>query len=160
MTWIGRDCDCMGESCRPPPPDQSEFMTWIGRDCDNPVATAATSFVVISEFMTWIGRDCDPLGNLGSLPTPSFIRIYDLNWKGLWQLHRDDALCRVVVIRIYDLNWKGLWPTGASPLGISGRYQNLWPELEGIVTNGSFAHICHRRSYQNLWPELEGIVTE
>jgi len=38
--------------------------------------------------------------------------------------------------------------------------QNLWPELEGIVTLNEFSPLPRNASDQNLWPELEGIVTK
>jgi len=63
-----------------------------------------------SEFMTWIGRDCDAAVESSYTPIESGIRIYDLNWKGLWR------------------SWA---VRECTPQGCN---QNLWPELEGIVT--------------------------
>jgi len=118
------------------PPPLSEFMTWIGRDCDSGRAIPRRngSLRGKSEFMTWIGRDCDPPCNIQLRKLFFCIRIYDLNWKGLWLAlgvifdvfdHSSEFMtwigrdcdpsrkaCRIssrVNIRIYDLNWKGLW---------------------------------------------------
>ena len=89
------------------------------------------------------------------------IRIYDLNWKGLWLSERMEILDG------NDID-QNLWPElegivtllcGRVPRSFSLLDQNLWPELEGIVTMSVGATILPPLLYQNLWPELEGIVT-
>jgi len=184
MTWIGRHCDIIPESDSHSlvsyqnlwpelegivtwrrffdalsPPHQSEFMTWIGRDCDILSFAFSNSSISASEFMTWIGRDCDHIVG-PSQAQRHRIRIYDLNWKGLWPCggfvflehyaeHQNLwpelegivtflerlQLFYLPLIRIYDLNWKGLWRRDSLFCRLIKRLdQNLWPELEGIVT--------------------------
>jgi len=151
----------------------SEFMTWIGRDCDDRTVAGQQPLcfdqnlwpelegIVTSSHVLYC---CGPsqYRTLSRLTWYSgwSIRIYDLNWKGLWPLRWADACFSSLSIRIYDLNWKGLWLfLMAPPWSFLFVDQNLWPELEGIVTNDLLAGKGQLDIYQNLWPELEGIVT-
>jgi len=186
MTWIGRDCDLIppGKGSRSQWP--SEFMTWIGRDCDRSgrfvgfgrglnqnlwpelegIVTSIEQVVLSvlrseSEFMTWIGRDCDFSMAVKDVFRTStiWIRIYDLNWKGLWLIEDVEIAVPETGIRIYDLNWKGLWlfscnsaafdPGGSEFMTWIGRDCDSWWEPVYWEKNLN----------QNLWPELEGIVT-
>jgi len=161
MTWIGRDCDVTGIICLDHWSDRSEFMTWIGRDCDSefrhrrqflpyyqnlwpelegivtftPSATISPTFSKQSEFMTWIGRDCDTPPMTPPMAVPASIRIYDLNWKGLWHLRiGGSAIGRIIQSEF--MTWIGR-DCDFSYVGDPSLFcvhQNLWPELEGIVT--------------------------
>jgi len=139
----------------------SEFMTWIGRDCDFLSGSACYIRPCTSEFMTWIGRDCDNSTIPWSKYFSILIRIYDLNWKGLWQ-----TICTATPTA--PSIYQNLWPEleGIVTMPASSRAmlmtwdQNLWPELEGIVTPYNVSvRSSSRALHQNLWPELEGIVT-
>ena len=135
--------------------------------------------------MTWIGRDCDV--DLGAAWSLLGYRNQNL-WpelEGIVTIFVSLTSSSSLIIRIYDLNWKGLWHCLGGrekrPVGISefmtwiGRdcdiitsatstsaaiYQNLWPELERIVTQHGRRISFSPFLDQNLWPELEGIVTE
>jgi len=134
-------------------------MTWIGRDCDIPVILDHHPNNG-SEFMTWIGRDCDTLWQDDRMRLSSFIRIYDLNWKGLWPSIGQASSHVASSIRIYDLNWKGLWRKRQCPQGTKESSIRIYDlNWKGLWRRGFFVRGSEKFWYQNLWPELEGIVT-
>jgi len=189
MTWIGRDCDPLTpENQRTSSSDQNlwpelegivtcRFRSRQSRtglhqnlwpELEGIVTFGAGRFrgarTRESEFMTWIGRDCDAPSSYRCAIRSNKIRIYDLNWKGLWLWEATHTPHWWVEIRIYDLNWKGLWRCGSERVGWDYRkYQNLWPELEGIVTGPPTGGTLRRRTiriydlnWKGLWPQLLG----
>ena len=107
----------------------SEFMTWIGRDCDVTRIPQSTPEGASSEFMTWIGRDCDKFSGVLSILLFYSIRIYDLNWKGLW--------------RQVGRGRFRLWPPGSEFMTWIGRDCDNWPF--------SAKRLCHQWSEFMTW---------
>jgi len=83
MTWIGRDCDLSSKITSAILFGDQNLWPELEGIVTCRVCVKKSRILWISEFMTWIGRDCDH--SLCVIPSPFFmIRIYDLNWKGLW----------------------------------------------------------------------------